>query len=186
MVPLRNFTVVLVSVLVSSVGVPMLGGCSGNIDETTPAPTLWPADVETLSADVTGNAWEPARPAAGSECQGDDHYTLHLKTRAFTSSRCALGATPLVPLKKVTSSRTLTSEETASVETAMKALALSKSDGCGADKPTLDLTVATAAEEKKYLDGFYKCLARSGSAGATYVDNIDGVFDALRKLAPMP
>ena len=142
---------------------------------------IWPADAEKLVADSPGGGFVPT-PPAGSECTyGAQRYTVEIATRAFTFQRCTAGATATDPLKLDKGGRTLTAGELATVDAAMKKLTPPKDPmACGADKGVYTVTVTSPRGEATFYDSFYVCQG----GGKVYVDNIDGVFEAFRLLAP--
>jgi hypothetical protein len=142
---------------------------------------IWPADAEKLVADSPGGGFVPM-PPAGSECNyGAQRYTVEIATRAFAFQRCAAGATATDPLKLVKGGRILTTGELATVDAAMKNLTPPKDpNACGADKGVYTVTVTSPRGDATFYDSFYVCQG----GGKVYVDNIDGVFEAFRLLAP--
>ena len=142
---------------------------------------IWPADAEKLVADSPGGGFVPM-PPAGSECNyGAQRYTVEIATKAFTFQRCTAGATATDPLKLDKGGRTLTAGELATVDAAMKKLTPPKDPmACGADKGVYTVTVTSPRGEATFYDSFYVCQG----GGKVYVDNIDGVFEAFRLLAP--
>jgi len=142
---------------------------------------IWPADAEKLVADSPGGGFVPMAPA-GSECTyGAQRYTVEIATRAFSFQQCTSGATATDPLELVKGGRTLTSAELATVDAAMRALTPPRDpNACGADKGVYTVTVTSPRGDATFYDSFYVCQG----GGKSYVDNIDGVFGALRMLAP--
>jgi hypothetical protein len=142
---------------------------------------IWPSDAKSLAADSPGGGFTPT-PPAGSTCAfGEQHYKVDLETRAFSSERCTPGAAQGDPLQIEKISRTLTPAELATVDTAMRQLTPPKNlENCGADKGVYTVTVSTPRGDTTYYDSIYACQG----GGKTYVDQIDGVFEAFGKLAP--
>jgi hypothetical protein len=153
-----------------------VGTDSGTVDP------IWPADAQKLVADSPGGGFTPM-PPAGSACSyGAQKYTVDLATKAFAFERCTAGATATDPLVLAKGGRTLTSTELATVDAAMKKLTPPKDPKlCGADKGVYTVTVTSPRGDATFYDSFYAC----NGGGKTYVDNIDGVFEAFRLLAPM-
>jgi hypothetical protein len=143
---------------------------------------VWPSDATALRVDDRGGGFVGPGPD-GAECsRGEAHYTLDIKTLALTSKRCTERGDN-APLRFVTTSRTLSPTEYLDVDAAMKALSTTNDPSqCGADKPELDVTVASPRGEMTYYDDFYAC--QGGEK--TYVANIDGVFEVFAKLARLP
>jgi hypothetical protein len=149
---------------------------------TDNATAIWPTDATALKADSPGGGFTTAAPKGSTCTLGEDHYTLDLKTLAFTSKRCAPKGKD-APQDFVSTSRTLTAVEYMTIDEAMKSLTITtEAKSCGADKPELGVTVTSPRGDKAYYDDFYICR----NDGKTYVAHIDGVFDALNKLAPIP
>jgi hypothetical protein len=143
---------------------------------------IWPADAESVVADSPGGGFTPTPPPGSACAYGAEHYTVDIKTSAFTFARCAAGTTPSDPLQLLTGNRTLTPAQLATVDAAMKQLTPPKDPkACGADKGVYTVTVKTPRDELTYYDSFYVC----NGGGKLYVDNIDGVFAALTALAPL-
>lgn len=167
----------------SDAGEDALPGADAGADATADAAidTIWPADAEKLVADSPGGGFVPM-PPAGSECNyGAQRYTVEIATRAFTFQRCTAGATATDPLKLDKGGRTLTAGELATVDAAMKKLTPPKDPmACGADKGVYTVTVTSPRGDATFYDSFYVCQG----GGKVYVDNIDGVFEAFRLLAP--
>jgi hypothetical protein len=143
---------------------------------------IWPSDAQKLVADSPGGGFTPMPPAGSACAYGAQKYAVQIATKAFTFQRCTEGATPTDPLVLATGSRTLTAAELATVDAAMKALTPPKdAKACGADKGVYTVAVTSPRGEATFYDSFYAC----SGGGKTYVDNIDGVFEAFRLLAPM-
>jgi hypothetical protein len=147
-------------------------------DTSTP-PVIWPADATKLVADDHGDGFS-APPPAGSTCQYQDRFTLTVADRGFAWHVCepTVAGMPQSPFHFVDGQRTLTEAELAGVVAALMNLTPAAHLSCGADKPTLTITVTSAsAGEREYVDSFYACLMHGN-----YVDHIDPVFTALRNL----
>jgi hypothetical protein len=142
---------------------------------------IWPADAQKLVAESPGGGFTPMPPAGSACAYGAQKYTVDLTTKAFAFERCTAGATATDPLVLATGGRTLTSGELATVDAAMKNLTPPKDPKlCGADKGVYTVTVTSPRGDATFYDSFYAC----NGGGKTYVDNIDGVFEAFRMLAP--
>jgi hypothetical protein len=157
------------------------GTGGGGSDASTDAgvdDAIWPADAQKITADSPGGGFTP-QPPPGSECTyGQVHYTLDLATRAFTWSRCVppAAAGDVGPLRLIDGARTLSEDEVASIDAAMKKLTPPKDPtACGADKGVYTVTVTTPRGATTYYDSFYVCQG----GGKLYVDNIDDVFSAF-------
>lgn len=140
---------------------------------------VWPEDRAQLVAETLGGGFTPPAPA-GSTCTiGAAKYTLDLASRKLAWEVCSFTdwSTPLSPVR---GERTIAPSELADVDAAMRAVKVTTSDICGADKPVYNIRVTSAAKGTvEYTDSFYACLG----GDRTYVDNIGGVFGAFRDLA---
>ncbi len=135
--------------------------------------SLWPASATKLVAESPGGGFTPP-PPPGSTCAiGKQKYTLDRATKVMTSEICGLSGGKLTVK---TATATITSSELGQITKAMNKVTIATWDMCGADKPLLSITVTTPDGDKKYTDSFYRCQG----GDRTYVDNIDGVFRAMR------
>jgi hypothetical protein len=141
--------------------------------------SVWPADKKELIAENKGGGFV-APPPPGSTCGvGVEKFTFDVATSTLSWEVCKW-VDSTTPMHMVTGSKVLTAAQLKKVDAAMNAVKVTHGDNCGADKPLLDISVATATHAAKtYTDNFYEC--RGG--GATYVDNIDGVFSTLSALS---
>jgi hypothetical protein len=134
--------------------------------------SIWPASATKLVASVSGGFMAP--PPAGSTCQlSQQKYTLDVASKTLAWEVCE--RTAAGPYAMTKGSKVIGAADYAAVDAAMDALTISKGDICGADKPYEKLEVTTPAGTKTYIDSFYSC-----QGNGTYVDNIGGVFAALR------
>jgi len=141
----------------------------------TPA-GIWPSNATKLVAQSSGGFMPP--PPPGSNCGGaQSKYTLDTASGKLDWETC-----PWVdmdtPRILQTGSKVLTAAERAKVDQAMNGLKIASNSPCGADKPLLRVTVSTPSGDKTYTDSFYSC-----SGEGPFVDNIGGVFTALREIA---
>ena len=153
--------------------------CSWDCGVPTPTNAIWPADRSQLVADSPGGGFTPP-PPPGSTCSiGRQKYTLDIATRTLSWEQCDWAPNDQ-PLHLETGSRVITVAELATVDAAMNDVTLATEEICGADKPFLTIKVSSLSQgTKEYTDSFYSCMGD----GRTFVDNIDGVFGALRDLA---
>ena len=135
--------------------------------------SLWPASATKLVAESPGGGFTPPAPPGSTCAVGKQKYTLDRATKVMTSEICELSGGKLA-LKTATT--TITSSELGQITTAMNKVTVATQDMCGADKPFLSITVTTPEGDKNYTDSFYRCQG----GDRTYVDNIDGVFGAMR------
>jgi hypothetical protein len=153
--------------------------CGWQCGVPVPTSAIWPADSKQLVAESPGGGFVPPAPP-GSTCGlGKQKYSLDVATRKLSWEQCDWQDNNQ-PLHLSTGSRLITAAELATVNTAMNDVTLSAGDICGADKPMLSIKVTSPSQgTKTYTDSFYSCMG----GDRTYVDNIDGVFGALRDLA---
>jgi hypothetical protein len=143
---------------------------------------IWPSDAQKLVADSPGGGFTPMPPAGSACAYGAQKYAVDLATKAFTYERCTNGATATDPLVLAKGGRTITSVELGTIDAAMKGLTPPKDPkACGADKGVYTVIVTSPRGDATFYDSFYAC----NGGGKSYVDNIDGVFEAFRLLAPM-
>ncbi len=141
-----------------------------------PVSPIWPADASKLVAESPGGGFTPP-PPPGSTCAiGHSKYSLDIATKQITWETCDWTGDGS-PMHLKTGVTTATAAEMVKINAAMNAVKLTGRDNmCGADKPLLTIKVTSPAGEKTYTDSFYSCWGD----GRTFVDNIDGVFGALR------
>lgn len=143
-----------------------------------PADAIWPASATKLVAESFGSGFTPP-PPPGSNCAlGRQKYALDRSTRKLTWEACDRTGSN-APLLLKTGSATITTAELTAVNQAMNVVAVATDDACGADKPLMQIKVTTPAGETTYTDSFYRC----DGGTRIYVDNIGGVFSALRAAA---
>lgn len=136
---------------------------------------IWPPTATKLVAVNEGGGFV-ANPPPGSPCAIDGaKFTFTPSTRHLAWELCNSTATPYAIVK---GQRTITVGEAGTIDAAMSKLVIVNTNTCGADKPSLWVSVTTPSATAKYLDSFYAC-NKQGS----YVDEIDGVFSVLRPLA---
>ena len=153
--------------------------CGWDCGVPTPTSTIWPADRTQLIAESPGGGFVPPAPPGSTCTLGVQKYTLDVATRKLTWSRCEWQEDSQ-PLHLATGSRVVTAAELGTVDAAMNDVAIATEEICGADKPMLSIKVTSSSQgTKTYTDSFYSCTG----GNRTYVDNIDGVFGALRDLA---
>ncbi len=142
-----------------------------------PSSEIWPATATKLVAHNSGGGFTPP-PPAGSNCAiGMSKYTLDVATNNLAWEECRF-VDWSTPLTLETGTKVLSAAEKATVDAAMKDVKISRENICGADKPFMTLEVTTPAGAKKYTDSFYSCMGNG-----PFVDNIGGVFSAMRSVA---
>lgn len=183
-----------------------LGGCSSTTSTSEPQPTtgdsgadanvaadaaladadaatgdvVWPTDATKLVAYQAGGGFVPPAPD-GSTCPvGRATYTYVAATHALSWTVCTPGDAGTDPYADVSGARTITASEVMALDTALAAVVVhAGGPSCGADKPSLSITVTDPRGDHDYTDSFYACMGM----GKVYVDNIDGVFQALEGFA---
>lgn len=124
-----------------------------------------------------GNDFRPLPPEA-STCHGESQYTFDLETGALTWVSCKIGNFS-DPWLRETGSRVLSDAERAQLVAALTGVTLAQGEEpCGADKPTLALSVSDGRSERLYVDSFYICY----DPGRSYVNDIDGAFSVASDL----
>jgi hypothetical protein len=143
-------------------------------DSATVQP-VWPDNATKMVAEDHGGGFVGPAPA-GSSCPAlrAGTYTLTVADRRLAWHICTFGTV----YSYVDGAKTLGDADYASLVAALKAVTLSTSTTCGADKSIETLTVTTPAGDAVYLDSFYVC-AHQG----TYVDHLDELFFVASNLA---
>jgi hypothetical protein len=137
---------------------------------------IWPSTATKLRAESSGAGELPEEPP-GSNCSlGDAKYELDPVKRSLTYSRCTYAEGKPWRLDRGTTK--LSKDAFGKVDDALKALSISKSDRCGADKEWATIEISTPAGTKEYTDSFYAC---HRGKGWVFVDNMDEVFRAFRE-----
>jgi len=138
---------------------------------------VWPASATKLVAKNAGGGFTPP-PPAGSNCAvGAAKYTFDVATKKLDWEECSF-VDWSTPMTLQTGSKVLNAAEVSAVNAAMDAVTISTDNLCGADKPFMTLEVTSAGGVKKYTDSFYSCRGTG-----PFVDNIGGVFTAMRDVA---
>ena len=109
---------------------------------------IWPSTATKLRAESSGAGELPEAPP-GSNCRlGDAKYELDPLTRSLTYSRCTYGEGK--PWRLERGETKLSKDAFGKVDDALKALSMSKSDRCGADKELGTIKISTPAGTKEY------------------------------------
>lgn len=154
-----------------TIGAATLGGCQDDL--------VWPADA-TQAVLVQGQGGEAPPLPPGSTCgYGEATFTFTVAPGRLAWHLCDDGqASAGAPLRFVDGARALAADETRRMVAGLQAVVPSDRMICGADKPTLSLTVTRPAGTTTYLDDFYSCEKKG-----VYVDSLDPVFATARELA---
>jgi hypothetical protein len=163
-----------------------LAACNGHTttaspaDASTEAVEVVPADTENVVATAKGGGQVDTRE--GSTCRSADNtVTLVLASRQLTWRSCVPVATDGGDGPRmwhfIDGERALTDVELAPLLAAFRGLKSSSKGTCGADKPTLTVTVTTPRGTATYVDDFYGCYG-----GPMHVTGMDPVFAELDRL----
>ncbi len=139
---------------------------------------IWSAASTKLVAQNAGGGFVRPGPAGSTCATGQSKFTLDVANSSLAWEECNWNDLGL-PLHTTSGTTALSAADMKKVNAAMNAVAISKGDICGADKPYLSLKVTSPAGDKTYNDSFYSCQG----GNKVYVDNIDAVFGALRDAA---
>ena len=141
---------------------------------------IWPADAISLHA--TSSSGFVPQPPEGSDCSaGAAEYELNIASGKLEWTLCIVDDWE-TPWLQSSGSRILTTAELETIDEVMNGLSIYEGDMCGADKGMLTVQVATPEGISTYHDNFYSCHGDD----KVYVENIDSVFSALRKLVTLP
>ncbi len=137
---------------------------------------LFPADATKIVASSKGGFGPGLQD--GSTCSpADTTYTLTLPARELTWKVCAMIDGGLYAYDMGT--KTLSAADSAPVEAALHAIAVTTKQMCGADAPEQTVTYTTTAGDKVLYDDFYYCQ----DDGKTYVHGIGDVLSEFAKVA---
>ncbi len=132
--------------------------------------------AEIIQVDELGDGFRQ-QPPTGSKCDGASSYTIDLSMRKLHWSNCDQSVPLWMPRS---GDHSLSQSEYDTLIAALKKVVITASTtSCGADKPTITLSVDTGTSKQTYHDSFYACTG----TGKPYVDNIDGVLSLLFPLA---
>jgi hypothetical protein len=124
-----------------------------------------------------GNGFRP-QPPEGSTCRGEESFSVDLESGDFAWQLCEFS--PSAPWQRSEGSRVLSESELDALQGALRDVTVARvNEGCGADKPTLTISVGDGEGEQTYTDSFYSC----SDPNKLYVNGIDGAFQAVRELA---
>ncbi len=147
--------------------------------EPTPisAPAVFPTDATKVVAQASGSV---SLPPSGSECAfGAAAFSYDVAAQEITWQACNSPDLnkPYTLKRGITK---LTSSSSAQLLAALKGLTVSSKQTCGPeDKAQLELSISSTSQgEQYYLDSNWACAL----PGFPFVDNIDGLFTALRSI----
>lgn len=138
---------------------------------------LFPADTQKIVVSSKGG-FGPGLIDGSTCAPSDTTYTLTLPARELTWKVCsAVEGGPTYAFD--TGTKTLSAADTAPLEAALHAIAVTTTTMCGADAPTETVTFTTPSGDKVLYDDFYYCM----DDGKTYVHGIGAVLAEFAKLA---
>lgn len=137
-----------------------LVGCGQSAEPVTAVGmSIYTGNVQTVIAENQGGGFV-APPPPGSPCQvGAAKYTLTVASRQVSWTRCTASGTG--PNVQVMDQRVLTEAQFKELMPYLENLKVVPNDNsCGADKPTLQVTIGTSAGQQVYGDSFYACIIK--------------------------
>jgi hypothetical protein len=149
-------------------------GCGGS-------DPVWSSSVSKLVLSSTGGFGPPYQPTADCPAQGVE-YTLLVANQGLSAWRCTPGPDAPHTLARESVSRTLSAAELDTLVPTLEALKVVNVDTCGADKPSVIVTVTTPSGTTEYSDSFYSCID-DDTRPTLDSDTLDGAAQAFRQLA---
>jgi len=137
-----------------------IAGCGGSSLPTDPGDSVLVADATAFSVSSLGGGFGTPQMPPGASCNaGVWTYTVHLDTSTFDWDTCDVtgDATDPASYTHAAGSRPLSSSELATARSSGRAVHVSGQDLCGADKPSMFMTVTSPAGSIVYGDDFYAC-----------------------------
>jgi hypothetical protein len=149
-------------------------------NQSNAAKPVVPKDAERLTAWTGGGGFFSPEPPEGSTCrQGAVRYEIVPAKSELTSHVC-IADREGAPFHPAVKTKTLTSEQVKKLNESLAEVKRSTLDICGADKPFLELSVASPSQGlQTFTDSFYACMG----GDRVYVDNIDELFQTLEDLS---
>jgi hypothetical protein len=148
-----------VSWVLGSLG--LLLGCSGSgTFATTSGLSVMTPSVSSVTVAALAGGFGPLPPPAGAACDpGKFSYELQLDHHRLLATLCRVSGptdqtSSYVPAND---DLALTTAQLQTLKDAADAITVSTANGCGADKPTLELRVLSGSESQTYGDDFYAC-----------------------------
>jgi len=141
-----------------------VAACSGSEISfaTSPGDSVVVPGVTDLTFTSRGGGLESAFPPPGVACDaGVWTYSVYLDTQTFSWSTCDVANQGLDAADYTVNegSRSLSTTELATAEAAFRNVHVAaKTNGCGADKPTWEVSVGVPSNMLTYGDSFYTCL----------------------------
>jgi hypothetical protein len=167
------------NLLISGLTVALLGCGQSTGPVTAVGQSIYTADVQTVIAENQGGGFVPP-PPPGSPCQvGAAKYTLTVATKLVSWTRCTANGTG--PNVQVMDMRVLTEGQFKELTPYLENLTVVPNDNsCGADKPTLQVTISTPAGQQVYGDSFYACAIKDKPLVKS--EALDSLLNELFKL----
>jgi hypothetical protein len=139
--------------------VTVAAGCSDGGFATDPGESVLIEDATAFSVDSSGGGFPAPRPQGAACDPGIWSYTVHLDTAQFDWDRCDVVGDALDPASymRSTGSRVMPGADLVAARSAARMVHVSDRNICGADKPTMHMTVQSPAGSKVYGDDFYAC-----------------------------
>jgi hypothetical protein len=161
---------------------PACGSKDGSPFATAPGATVLIGSATEVAVESVGGGFA-VPPPSGAACDPQKwRDDIVFSTGVLSWRRCQVNNAGVDPSDyvKAPGSRTLTQSELADLRTAIDAVQVSSVRTCGADKPTLTLTVFEGSDHLLYVDDFYGCL-KSFSAFVTspQLDALVSMFTQL-------
>src|SRR6266542_6214394 len=162
----------------------LIGGCGsavGGGHVTEEGRSVYTSDVIEITLDDLGGGYRPP-PPPGSQCTvGQAHYEVSVVERTLAWDYCRLQGQGGIYASD-TGSRSLNDGDWTMLAPQLRQLVVDGHDGCGADKPEVELVVTTAAGALTYGDGFYGCLEHNRNRPLIVTEGLSVVEATLSAL----
>jgi hypothetical protein len=159
-----------------------VAGCGGGGFATDPGESVLVDSTTSFTLASSGGGLVGPRPQGAACDPGVWTFTVRVDTSGFEWDRCDVAGvgSDAADYTRATGSRTLSAAELDTAKSAARMVRVSGQNICGADKPTLHMSVASASGTIVYGDDFYSCLKLE----AHYVESasLDNLHTVLRPL----
>jgi len=138
-----------------------VAGCGGGGGfATDPGESVLVDSATSFTLVSSSRGYGPPLPQGAACDNGLWEYTVHLTSSAFDWDRCDVAGTGSDPADytRASGSRTLSAAELESARSAARMVRVSGEMLCGADRPSVHISVASASGSIVYGDDFYACL----------------------------
>jgi len=159
-----------------------IAGCGDGGFATDPGESVLVDSARSFALVSSGGGLVAPRPQGAACDPGVWTYTVHLDSSGFVWDRCDVAETGSDPANyaRATGSRTLSAAELATARSAARMVRVSGQNICGADKPTLHMSVASASASIVYGDDFYSCTKQDVAyVESASLDNLHAVLHPL-------